>query len=328
MGGASARGPARWSVSAVAPERPATWPSNAAASVSTPVIADREQRHREDGVDRRLGAELVEADHEPERHHRVGGQHRHRGGLHERRSRSRHERRGASSWERAARRRSVRRSSTSWSSRGVRASAPDDPAEQQVGEAGVAGEHRAVEVGAHDPAAHHALAAVAVALADLDRGQGGAAGPGHGASGVVLEAGEHAEVDGGAGRAVGVGHRGLGGEQLADGAGPVDPDGVAVEQAEAGPVGAGGVGEAVAEDLHAGAHRQHDGAAVDGAVQGPALGQLAGGLDLGAVLAAADEVEVARVGGGLAGGDGDDVDARCPRQARRWASTRALPPSP
>ncbi len=188
----------------------------------------------------------------------------------------------------------------------------DDPAEQQVGEARVAGEHGTVQVGADDPAAHHALAAVAVALADLDRRQGGAAGPGHRAPGVVLEAGEHAEVDGGAGRAVGIGDRGLGGEQLADGPGAVDPDGVAVEQAEPGPVGAGGVGEAVAEDLHAGADRQHHRAAVDGAVQGPALGQLAGGLDLRAVLAAADEVEVARVGGGLAGGDGDDVDAEAP----------------
>jgi hypothetical protein len=114
--------------------------------------------------------------------------------------------------------------------------------------------------------------------------------------------------DGGVLGPVGIGHGSGPGEQLADGAGSVDADRVAVEQAEAGAIGAGGVGEPVPEDLHPGAHRQHRRPGLDGSVQGPALGQLAGGLDLGAVLSAPDQVQVARVGCDVAGRHGHDLD--------------------
>src|ERR1700733_908074 len=64
------------------------------------------------------------------------------------------------------------------------------PAEQQVGQAGIADQDRAVQVGAEDPARISPLGAVAVADAERDRGQRLGAGANGGDALMILEAGQ------------------------------------------------------------------------------------------------------------------------------------------
>ena len=95
----------------------------------------------------------------------------------------------------AASSRSARSASMSGSSSGASVGA-DDPAEQQVGERRVAGEHRTVQVGADDPLAQHAVdVADAVAAAAQHPAERPLAGPERRAAAVVLEPGEHRQAE-------------------------------------------------------------------------------------------------------------------------------------
>ena len=99
-----------------------------------------------------------------------------------------------------ASRRSARSASSSWSSSGSssasrpggRAGRRQRPPEQQVGQRRVAGQHRAVEVGAEHPPGPGALGAVAAAVAHPPHHPGQRPGPGpdRGHPAVVLEAGQ------------------------------------------------------------------------------------------------------------------------------------------
>src|SRR5690606_13867905 len=70
------------------------------------------------------------------------------------------------------------------------------------------------------------------------------------------------------------------------------------------------VDELVAEDLVAGADGEDDGAVVGGAVEAAVAAQALGGQALRAVLAAADQVDVAGGGNGLVGADVDALDGQ------------------
>ena len=62
-------------------------------------------------------------------------------------------------------------------------------------------------------------------------------------------------------------------------------------------------------------------------MQRPAGGEVPCGLGLGAVLAAADEVQVARIGGDLPGLDRDELDADA-SPAQPLGEDGGVPPSP
>src|SRR5205823_3397423 len=125
---------------------------------------------------------------------------------------------------------------------------------------------------------------VAVADADVDPAQwrGGRAEVGE--PGVVLVARQGRKAD------LRVGFD----EDLPDDAGLGPPGGGGVDEAEAGPGGAVGPEEGVAEDLEPGADAEDGGAAVDRPVDGAFGDEGGGGRCLGAVLPAAENVDVAR----------------------------------
>ena len=68
------------------------------------------------------------------------------------------------------------------------------------------------------------------------------------------------------------------------------------------------VASAAADDLQAGADGEHRGAALGRSVHGAGLVEGTGSLGLRAVFAAAEQVEVAGVGHGITGVDGDDIE--------------------
>jgi hypothetical protein len=90
-------------------------------------------------------------------------------------------------------------------------------------------------------------------------------------------------------------------DDVADG--PAAPrSGGDVEQPGAGMVAAGAVRHGVAQDLQAGADRQGHAAALHGPAQRPVAAQPARGEQLGGVLAATEQVDVAPGGRVLPGG--------------------------
>src|SRR5580692_9701486 len=172
-----------------------------------------------------------------------------------------------------------------------------DPAEQEVGQAGVADQRGTVQVGAEYAAGVAALGPVAVA----DAGEHGSERldlwPAPRGALVVLEAGEalHAE------RRIDVGG------YLADSA-PLTAAAADVEQPQPRDRLAVHAAELGADDLVAGADGQHDRAPVDRRGQPAAGPEPARGQDLRQVLAAAQQVDIAVGGDPLVGVDLGDLD--------------------
>ncbi len=161
--------------------------------------------------------------------------------------------------------------------------------QQVVGEPGVLGQHRAVQVGRDHAAGVDPLAAVATVVAEAEAHT--AEGPRlaeEGAAAMVFKADQQTRLP--PGKAVHLGH------DVADQAPLAGPCGqrLEVEQAEAGQLAAVGRHVAPAQELQAGAHREHHAAVVDhGGEPGPQAGEIGGRGLLHAVLAAPHEDEVA-----------------------------------
>jgi hypothetical protein len=173
----------------------------------------------------------------------------------------------------------------------------DHPAEQQVGQAGVAHQRRAVQVGADHAARVRALGAVAVADAGQHGGQRLDLRAAPGVALVVLEAGEPLDTEG---------RIDVGGD-LPDPA-ALSPAAADVEQAQARDRLAIGPAELGADDLVAGAHGQQYRPAVDRRAQPAAGPEPARGQHLRQVLAAAHQVDVAVDRDLLVGVDLGDLD--------------------
>src|SRR5580692_7663881 len=166
------------------------------------------------------------------------------------------------------------------------------PAEQQVGQARIADERGAMQVGAYHPARIGALRSIPVADSRHHRGQrlDGRAATGNAL--VVLEAGQPLDAK----RRVDVG------DDLADPA-PLAAAAADVEQAEAGDRLSLGPAELRPDDLVASADREHDRAPPDRRGQPAGRAQPAGGEHLRQVFAAAQQVNVAVYGNPLVGVD-------------------------
>ena len=168
---------------------------------------------------------------------------------------------------------------------GAAAGVGEREAEKVVGQPGVLGQHRAVQVGRHDVAGVDAFAAVAAVVAEAqahvpERSRR----PQEGATAVVFEAHEQTVEVGDVGHDVAYEAplAGLGGQ------------GLEVDQSQAGQLTAVGGHVAAAQELQAGAHGEHDAAVVDHAGQpGAQPGEVGRGGVLHAVLAAAHEDQVA-----------------------------------
>ena len=190
-------------------------------------------------------------------------------------------RRGARDVRRALRRRRGRRAPIRWPTPGA-------------GRRGrVTGQGGTVGVGAEDEPGPGPFGPVPGAVAHSV--QHAPQGPDSGAEtrdgGVVLEAAQRAEHH----RVGAVGSRaatdGLGGE-LPHGSAPRSLDGVDVEQSHPGMRTTVGTGERPTDQLVAGAHGEHDGAALHGARRARPSPQALGRLHLGPVLTAAQAVNV------------------------------------
>ena len=165
------------------------------------------------------------------------------------------------------------------------------PGEQQIGQGGVARQHRAVEVRPDHPPADGAFAPVAVPDAGGDPAQGDRALPQRRPAAVVLEAGEDGKpVD-----PLGLGH------DLPDRAGAGAPDGLDVEEAHAVVGVAVRSREGVPHHLEAGADRQHHGAVLHPCHEGAVVDERVCGAHLRPVLTPAQAVDV-RLGQGLVRG--------------------------
>src|SRR5664279_3373613 len=180
-----------------------------------------------------------------------------------------------------------------------------DGGQEVVGQGRVAGQDRAVQVGADDTVGADALGGAAGVVAGAVAGAGdhGAQRGGAGAEGgdavVVFEPGELPDV----------GDR-AGGGDFADGAAPAGCGGD-VQDAEPGVVLAGAVPHGVAEYLQAGAHRKDPGAGVQGVLEVPVVAEPVRGEQLRGVLAAAEQVHIAPGGWGGVRGDGEDLGGDC-----------------
>ena len=157
-----------------------------------------------------------------------------------------------------------------------------DPAEEQIGQAGVAHQGRAVQVGAEDPPGVRTLGSVAVSDAGEHGGQRLDLGAAHGGALMVLETGEALDAQ----RGIDVGG------YLADPS-PLPPAAAEVEQPEPRDRLALRPAELRPDDLVAGADREDHRPAASGGRQATARPQPTGGEDLRQVFSAPEQIDVA-----------------------------------
>ena len=195
--------------------------------------------------------------------------------------------------------------------------AAERPAEEEVGQLGVPGQQRAVEVRAEDVALDGAVGRrlAAVADADLDLGERLRLGPERGAAAVPLVADERRQAESG--------------RRLRDDAvvHVLAERRAHVEEAQPSVVAPVGRLEAPPEDLVAGADADDDLAGGRRPRERPLLGEAPRDDGLVLVLGALEQVEVG-LGERVADRRAGTVSTSIPRARARCSSVRRLPPSP